>query len=190
MGSLEVPERRGPSGQLPSRVKSCCYGTARAAAGSPPQDSRRMFMLGLATCHSRYARLAFPPQLTCITSQTLPELRWFWSITVYVDPKRGIVTTGRASTIEAAKAQFLANWEKCAVIRLLAAPLCVPDAPVRHQQTSAADMQGRISNFVRVESRCGTGSFSRNHHVPSWMRNTAALAGFLTLSHALHRPDR
>jgi hypothetical protein len=72
-----------------------------------------MFMLGLATCHSRYARLAFPPQLTRITSQTLPELRWFWSITVYVDPKRGIVTTGRASTIEAAKAQFLANWEKC-----------------------------------------------------------------------------
>ena len=42
-----------------------------------------------------------------------PELRWFWSITVYVDPKRGITTNGRAATIEAAKAQFLTNWEKC-----------------------------------------------------------------------------
>ena len=38
-----------------------------------------------------------------------PELRWFWSITVYVDPKRGITTNGRAATIEAAKAQFLTN---------------------------------------------------------------------------------
>jgi hypothetical protein len=28
--------------------------------------------------------------------QTLPELRWFRSITVYVDPKRGINTSGRA----------------------------------------------------------------------------------------------
>ena len=42
-----------------------------------------------------------------------PEYRWFWSITVYVNPARGIVTSGRASTIEEAKAQFLANWEKC-----------------------------------------------------------------------------
>jgi hypothetical protein len=41
-----------------------------------------------------------------------PEYRWFWSITVYVNPARGIVTSGRASTIEEAKAQFLVNWEK------------------------------------------------------------------------------
>ena len=26
---------------------------------------------------------------------TLPDLRWFWSITVYVDPKQGIKTSGR-----------------------------------------------------------------------------------------------
>jgi hypothetical protein len=25
-----------------------------------------------------------------------PELRWFWSITVYVNPKLGIITSGRA----------------------------------------------------------------------------------------------
>jgi hypothetical protein len=32
--------------------------------------------------------------------QTLPELRWFWSITVYVDPKRGINTSGRVQHSE------------------------------------------------------------------------------------------
>jgi len=34
--------------------------------------------------------------------QTLPELRWFWSITVYVDPKRGIITNGRVASLEEA----------------------------------------------------------------------------------------
>ena len=42
----------------------------------------------------------------------LPHLRWFWSITVYVDPKRGVVTFGRGSTIEEAKLAFLSNWER------------------------------------------------------------------------------
>jgi hypothetical protein len=42
-----------------------------------------------------------------------PEYRWFWSITVYVDPKLVMNTSGRAPTIEEAKAQFLASWEKC-----------------------------------------------------------------------------
>jgi hypothetical protein len=42
-----------------------------------------------------------------------PELRWFWSITVYINPKLGIITSGRAPTIEEAKAQFLASWQKC-----------------------------------------------------------------------------
>jgi hypothetical protein len=42
-----------------------------------------------------------------------PELRWFWSITPYVNPMLGVVTSGRAASIEEAKAQFLANWQKC-----------------------------------------------------------------------------
>ena len=42
-----------------------------------------------------------------------PELRWFWSITVYVNPMLGITTSGRAGRIEDAKAQFLTNWQKC-----------------------------------------------------------------------------
>ena len=42
-----------------------------------------------------------------------PKYRWFWSITVYVDPKRGITTSGRASSIEEAKVLFLRNWQKC-----------------------------------------------------------------------------
>ena len=41
-----------------------------------------------------------------------PELRWFWSITVYVNPMLGITTSGRAASIKEAKAQFLANWQK------------------------------------------------------------------------------
>ena len=40
-----------------------------------------------------------------------PEYRWFRSITVYVDPKRGIATSGRAPTMAKPKAQFLASWQ-------------------------------------------------------------------------------
>jgi hypothetical protein len=35
---------------------------------------------------------------------TLPDPRWFWSITVYVDPKQGINTCGRAASLDEAKA--------------------------------------------------------------------------------------
>jgi hypothetical protein len=42
-----------------------------------------------------------------------PELRWFWSITIYVNPKRGITTSGRATSLEEAKAQFLSSWQTC-----------------------------------------------------------------------------
>ena len=42
-----------------------------------------------------------------------PEYRWFWSITIYVNPMLGIVTSGRAPSLDEAKAQFLTNWQKC-----------------------------------------------------------------------------
>ena len=42
-----------------------------------------------------------------------PELRWFWSITVYVNPRLGIITSGRAASLDEAKAQFLTNWQRC-----------------------------------------------------------------------------
>jgi hypothetical protein len=42
-----------------------------------------------------------------------PELRWFWAISIYVDPKLGITASGRAASLEEAKAQFLTNWQKC-----------------------------------------------------------------------------
>ena len=42
----------------------------------------------------------------------MPELRWFWSITIYVDPKLGMTTSGRAATIERAKEQFRHSWER------------------------------------------------------------------------------
>jgi hypothetical protein len=45
--------------------------------------------------------------------QALPDLRWFWSITVYVDPKQGITTSGRAAIPWSAKAQFPSNWQRC-----------------------------------------------------------------------------
>ena len=44
---------------------------------------------------------------------SLPALRWFWSITVYVNPNQGITTSGRAPSLDEAKAQFLTNWQKC-----------------------------------------------------------------------------
>jgi hypothetical protein len=49
---------------------------------------------------------------------TAADLRWFWSITVYVDPIAGIVTSGKVATLDAAKAQFEAagrrwlDWAK------------------------------------------------------------------------------
>ena len=42
-----------------------------------------------------------------------PQLRWFWSITVYVNPKVRITTSGRAASLQEAKAQFPASWQKC-----------------------------------------------------------------------------
>ena len=56
-----------------------------------------------------------PLPLNQQTSQrhTLPDLRWFWSITVYVHPKLGIITSGRAASLDEAKAQFLSNWQRC-----------------------------------------------------------------------------
>jgi hypothetical protein len=44
---------------------------------------------------------------------TPPQLRWFWSITVYVDPALGITTNGLVPTLEEAKARFEASWSKC-----------------------------------------------------------------------------
>jgi hypothetical protein len=44
---------------------------------------------------------------------TPPDLRWFWSITVHVDPKQGITTSGRAASLDEAKTQFLTNWQRC-----------------------------------------------------------------------------
>jgi hypothetical protein len=46
---------------------------------------------------------------------TLPDLRWFWSITVYVNPKRGITTNGRTATLEQAQQNFRESWERVQV---------------------------------------------------------------------------
>jgi hypothetical protein len=46
------------------------------------------------------------------TAGTPVELRWFWSVTVYVHPRAGIVTSGKVPTLEAAKAQFEASWRR------------------------------------------------------------------------------
>jgi hypothetical protein len=77
-----------------------------------------------AACLSPYAPPAFPPPayadkldyVVCEDGKvigriyedwhTLPDLRWFWSITVYVDPKQGINTGARGAW------KVLANWQK------------------------------------------------------------------------------
>ena len=43
---------------------------------------------------------------------TPPELRWSWSIVVYVRPDTGIVTSGNAPTLSLAKQEFRRNWEQ------------------------------------------------------------------------------
>jgi hypothetical protein len=56
-----------------------------------------------------------PRAVGCIYEDhhTLQDLRWFWSITVYVDPKQGINTSGSAASLDEAKAHFLSNWQRC-----------------------------------------------------------------------------
>ena len=41
---------------------------------------------------------------------TSDDLRWFWSITVYVWPDSGVVTSGKAATLDQAKAEFQRSW--------------------------------------------------------------------------------
>ena len=43
---------------------------------------------------------------------TAPDVRWSWSITVYVDPMLGIATSAKVATLEEAKAQFRQNWQR------------------------------------------------------------------------------
>jgi hypothetical protein len=42
------------------------------------------------------------------TAGTPTDLRWFWSVTVYVNPMAGIRTSGKVATLDEAKAQFQA----------------------------------------------------------------------------------
>src|SRR5262249_8477081 len=39
----------------------------------------------------------------------LPDLRWFWSITVFVGYRPGVTTSDRVATLDEAKARFLEN---------------------------------------------------------------------------------
>ena len=43
----------------------------------------------------------------------LPDLRWFWSITIFVGHRPGVTTNGRVATLNDAKARFVENWIKC-----------------------------------------------------------------------------
>ena len=45
------------------------------------------------------------------TSASTPsEMRWTWTIMVYVWPDAGIATSGKAPTLDAAKAAFQSSW--------------------------------------------------------------------------------
>jgi hypothetical protein len=46
------------------------------------------------------------------SASTPADLRWFWSVTVYVDPKAGIITSGKVATLDEAKAQFETAWRR------------------------------------------------------------------------------
>jgi hypothetical protein len=41
-----------------------------------------------------------------------PEMIWHWSITVYVEPRAGLRTSGTAETLDAAKTAFREIWDK------------------------------------------------------------------------------
>ena len=43
---------------------------------------------------------------------TPPDVRWFWSITLHVDGRLGVVTSGKVTTLEEAKARFQESLAK------------------------------------------------------------------------------
>ena len=69
-----------------------------------------------------------------------PEYRWFWSITVYVNPKLGITTSGRAPSLDEAKASFLDDWQK------FPANSTLPEQPsiYRHVVVAFASLAGGV----------------------------------------------
>jgi hypothetical protein len=69
-----------------------------------------------------------------------PELRWFWSITVYINPDLGITTSGRAPMMNEAKEHFLRNWQKCRTVSSLARR---PGDPVGQYSRSTFPERGR-----------------------------------------------
>ena len=46
------------------------------------------------------------------TAGTPAELRWFWSVIVYVDPRAGVRTSGKVAALDEAKAEFEAAWRR------------------------------------------------------------------------------
>jgi hypothetical protein len=40
-----------------------------------------------------------------------PDLRWFWSVTVYVPPSLGVRTSNKVGSLAEAKRCFLKAWE-------------------------------------------------------------------------------
>jgi hypothetical protein len=38
------------------------------------------------------------------------ELRWFWSITIFIGDRPGVATHGTVATLDLAKARFRQNW--------------------------------------------------------------------------------
>jgi hypothetical protein len=86
-----------------------------------------------------------------------PSLRWFWSITVYVNPKLGITTSGRAASLEEAKRQFLVNWQnwriKTEFEKRLALEVAEPRSlnPRRKRQM----LYSQISKYVAVRRNRG-----------------------------------
>ena len=49
------------------------------------------------------------------SASTPEELRWLWSIVIYAPPTAGIVISGKAPTLEVAKAALEASWRRCRV---------------------------------------------------------------------------
>jgi hypothetical protein len=77
----------------------------------------------------RRTRLAHPPSMAYLedwtildngkpvgrlyqTHTTARTIIWHWSITVYVEPRSGLSTSGTAGTLEAANAAFRDTWDK------------------------------------------------------------------------------
>jgi hypothetical protein len=110
----QLDARGGASGPHSGFRKQpvCCYpGHGAIAQAGGETDQRARGTRDQARRRRLCARSEWRSDTDAGRGRNAPGLRWFWSIIMYVNPKLGIATSGRAPCLD--ESQFLSNWQRC-----------------------------------------------------------------------------